>query len=93
VTMWALVCNQKTFTQRMALNEARFSEIRAKDVWSESLNVVSYNEHLLALMLFRDGYSLYPKGLADAAKRGAKPYWEKPNWQEEALKETCLPLH
>ena len=66
--LWALTCNEKTCAQRHRLIDAW----SGRDDWrqlADDYDAVTYNRHLLTLMLFQEPERLYSERLI-AALRG-----------------------
>lgn len=88
---WALRCNYITHNQRQALIDAGYSREEIGRDWMNEFSRVTYHQHMRELMFLRDPYRLYSSEYAEAAKSGAKPYWDQPGGMFH--KGTFSPLH
>lgn len=70
---WALYCNNKAYSQRIALINAVFHEPDGSfsidsDVYRKLFHAVTYEQHYKYLLLFRDPLNLYDNRLLDRLK-------------------------
>lgn len=65
---WALICNERTFQQRIRLLYAMRAITGSREYWllSKQFDAVSYGQHVRAFMLLRDPMKLYGKELQAA---------------------------
>lgn len=59
IGIWALICNRRTYNQRLRIIQWVYSDDQHWVERSQAYDKVSYDQHLLALVMFCDPRKLY----------------------------------
>ena len=76
LSIWYLICNEKTYKSKTKLNDRIFASKRGEDYWEYSglRDRVSYKQHLIALFLFRNPWKLYDPKIRELMEKDYERY-------------------